>query len=104
LGHADVDALTAFLHNFYVLFTKKGICWRQRRARAGGCGRCAMGYLGPVVCSLDGPGKNLWRLTWGVVFVLAMTALSEWGPRLGYSKTAPDATQGVSLPVVQIVK
>jgi len=38
------------------------------------------------------------------VFVVAMTVLSEWGPRLGYSKTPPDATQVVSQPVVQIVK
>ena len=63
-----------------------------------------MGYLGTVVRVTDGPGKNLWRLTWGLVFILAMTVLSEWGPRLGYSKTPPDAQSVVSQPVARIVK
>jgi hypothetical protein len=63
-----------------------------------------MGYLGTVVYRAEGLGKNFWRLTWGLVFILAMTVLSEWGPRLGYSKTPPDAKQAVSQPVVQIVK
>jgi len=63
-----------------------------------------MGYLGAVVYRAEGPGKNFWRLTWGLVFVVAMTVLSEWGPRLGYSKTPPDAGQVVSQPMVQIVK
>jgi hypothetical protein len=63
-----------------------------------------MGYLGTAIYRSEGPGKILWRLTWGLVFVLAMTVLSEWGPRLGYSKTPPDETPVVSQPVVQIVK
>lgn len=57
-----------------------------------------MGYLGVIVYRAEGRGKTLWKLTWGVLFVLAMTVLSEWGPRLGYSKTPPDATSVVSQP------
>jgi hypothetical protein len=63
-----------------------------------------MGYLGSVAYRADGRGKSLWRLTWGLVFVLAMTVLSEWGPRLRYSKTPPDAQAVASQPMVQIVK
>ncbi|HEY4382653.1 MAG TPA: hypothetical protein VGN01_20080 [Acidobacteriaceae bacterium] len=36
-----------------------------------------------------GPGRKLWELGWGLLFVLAMTALSEWGPRTLYSKVPP---------------
>jgi hypothetical protein len=57
-----------------------------------------MGYMGAVVYRADGWGRTLWKLTWGVLFVLAMTALSQWGPRMGYSKTPPDTTSGVSQP------
>jgi hypothetical protein len=57
-----------------------------------------MGYMGAVVYRPDERGKTLWKLTWGVLFVLAMTALSQWGPRLGYSKALPDATSAVSQP------
>ena len=57
-----------------------------------------MGCLGAVVYRTERRGKTLWKLTWGVLFVLAMTGLSEWGPRLGYSKTPPDATSVVSQP------
>jgi hypothetical protein len=63
-----------------------------------------MGYLGSVVSRADGPGISVWKLTWGLVFVLAMTVLSEWGPRLGYSKTPPDATSVVSQPVLHAIK
>jgi hypothetical protein len=63
-----------------------------------------MGYLGAVVYRAEGPGKILWKLTWGLVFVLAMTVLSEWGPRLGYSKTLPDTTSVVSQPMVHAIK
>jgi hypothetical protein len=48
--------------------------------------------------------KKLWDLTWGLVLVLTLTVLSEFGLRLGYSKTAPDATPAVSQPVVPVVK
>ncbi|MGA1983453.1 MAG: hypothetical protein ABSG84_13430 [Acidobacteriaceae bacterium] len=57
-----------------------------------------MGYLGAVMYRADQRGKTLWKLTWGFLFVLAMTVLSQWGPRLGYSKTPPDATPVVSQP------
>jgi hypothetical protein len=30
-----------------------------------------------------------WKYGWGLVFVLAMTVLAEWGPRLNYSKEPP---------------
>jgi hypothetical protein len=48
--------------------------------------------------------KKLWDLTWGLVLVLGLTAASEFGVRVGYSKTPPDAAQAVSQPVVPAVK
>jgi hypothetical protein len=35
--------------------------------------------------------EKLWDLTWGLVLVVGLTAISECGLRLGYSKSAPDA-------------
>ncbi|MGA1983452.1 MAG: hypothetical protein ABSG84_13425 [Acidobacteriaceae bacterium] len=48
--------------------------------------------------------QKLWDLTWGLVLVLTLTVLSEFGMRLGYSKTASDATPVVSQPLVPAVK
>jgi len=47
--------------------------------------------------------EKLWDLTWGLVLVVGLTAISEFGVRMGYSKTAPDATV-VSQPVVPVIK
>jgi len=51
----------------------------------------------------DGLGKRLWKYGWGLVFVLAMTLLAEYGPRTVYSKVAP-APAAASEPAVHSVK
>jgi hypothetical protein len=51
----------------------------------------------------EGLWKKLWDYGWGLLFVLAMTALSMFGPRMAYSKAAP-APVSVSAPAVHIVK
>ena len=49
--------------------------------------------------------KKLWDLTWGLVLVVGLTAVSEFGVRVGYSKSAPETTtQAVSQRVVPAVK
>jgi hypothetical protein len=50
-----------------------------------------------------GPVERAWNLTWGLVLVLALTVLSEFGLRIGFSKTPPDAP-AMSQPVVHAVK
>jgi hypothetical protein len=47
--------------------------------------------------------KRLWDLTWGLVLVVGLTVISEFGMRMGYSKTAPDAPV-VSQPMLHAVK
>jgi hypothetical protein len=47
------------------------------------------GYIGTGL-------KRAWRYVWGLVFVIVMTMLSEYGPHTVYSKvmsTAPAASQ-----------
>jgi len=51
----------------------------------------------------DGLGKRLWKYGWGLVFVLAMTLLAEFGPRTVYSKVA-DAPGAVSQQAVHTIK
>ena len=50
----------------------------------------------------DGLAAKLWKLGWGLLFVVGMTVLSEWGPRVAYSKVPP--APAVSEPAVQVVK
>lgn len=47
--------------------------------------------------------EKVWDLTWGLLLVVGLTVISECGARLGYAKTAPDATV-VSQPMVPAVK
>jgi hypothetical protein len=49
-----------------------------------------------------GIGQRIWKLGWGLGFVLLMTALSEWGPTVKYSKVPP--VPSVSRPAVHAVK
>ena len=51
---------------------------------------------------VDGLGRRVWILGWGLGFVVLMTVLSEWGPRVAYSKVP--AVQAVSEPAVHTVK
>ena len=53
----------------------------------------------------DGALKTLWNFGWGLLFVLAMTVLSEWGPRIDYSKDAALASPTIaSQPAMHTVK
>jgi hypothetical protein len=47
--------------------------------------------------------RKLWDLGWGLVLVVALTVLSEFGLHVGYSKTASDAP-AVSQPMTPMVK
>jgi hypothetical protein len=47
--------------------------------------------------------RKMWDLTWGLVLVAGLTAISEFGLRVEYSKTPPDAPV-VSQPMVHAVK
>ena len=40
----------------------------------------------------DGLGKRLWKYGWGLVFVLAMTLLAEYGP-VSYTHLCSTATR-----------
>jgi len=51
---------------------------------------------------VDGLGRRIWMLGWGLLFVVGMTVLSEWGPRVAYSKVPP--APAVSDPMVKVVK
>ena len=51
----------------------------------------------------QGMGRMLWRFGWGLLFVLAMTLLSEFGPRTLYSKVPPGPDVADS-PAVHSVK
>lgn len=51
----------------------------------------------------EGLWKKLWNYGWGLLFVLAMTLLSMFGPRMAYSKIAP-APVSASEPALHIVK
>jgi hypothetical protein len=39
--------------------------------------------------NVDGMLSKAWRLGWGLVFILTMAVLSEWGPRIVLSKAGP---------------
>jgi hypothetical protein len=47
--------------------------------------------------------KDLWQLGWGLIFVIAMTVLSECGPRTVLSKQPP-APPAASQPAGHIIK
>jgi hypothetical protein len=51
----------------------------------------------------DGVARKLWKFGWGLMFVVAMTVLSEYGPRTAYSKIPP-AAPAISQPAVHSVK
>jgi hypothetical protein len=55
------------------------------------------------VANLEGYGRTLWKYGWGLLFVLAMTVLSEFGPRTVYSKLPP-APPAASQPAVHSIK
>ena len=38
---------------------------------------------------VDGFGSRVWKLGWGLLFIVAMTVLSEWGPHAAFSKVPP---------------
>jgi len=48
--------------------------------------------------------KKLWDLGWGLLLVVVLTVLSEWGPQLGFSKTADAASQIAPAPATHTVK
>jgi hypothetical protein len=52
---------------------------------------------------VEGLAKTLWRYGWGLLFIIAMTVLSEWGPRAAYSKIPP-APAAISQPAAHTVK
>jgi hypothetical protein len=52
---------------------------------------------------MEGLGRRLWKYGWGLLFVVVMTVLSEYGPRTVYSKLAP-AQAVASQPAVHAVK
>jgi uncharacterized membrane protein len=47
--------------------------------------------------------EKLWNLTWGLVLVVGLTVLSEFGLHMGYSKTASNPP-AVSQPAPPMVK
>jgi hypothetical protein len=51
----------------------------------------------------EGLGRKLWKLSWGLLFVMAMTLLSEFGPRTEFSKIPP-APVVAKQPAVHAVK
>ena len=51
----------------------------------------------------EGIARKLWKYGWGLLFVLMMTMLSEYGPRTVYSKAAP-APPSFSQPSVHCIK
>jgi hypothetical protein len=53
---------------------------------------------------VDRVAKKAWKYGWGLLFVLAMTALAEWGPRLGYSKEPPAPAPVVRQVAAQAIK
>lgn len=67
-------------------------------------GRLDLWHPSDALDRMDGVLKKTWRYGWGLVFVLAMTALSEWGPRLAYSKEPPAPPPVVSQFAVQVIK
>jgi hypothetical protein len=48
-------------------------------------------------------GRKLWKYGWGLLFVAAMTLLSEFGPPTLYTKLPP-APSVASQPVVHTIK
>jgi hypothetical protein len=48
-----------------------------------------MGRRAAQVHRAEGLGGTLWKYGWGLLFVLVMTVLSEYGPSPVYSKTPP---------------
>jgi hypothetical protein len=53
---------------------------------------------------VDSLAKKLWDWTWGLLLVVGLTAVSECGLRMGYSKTPPDVSAPLSQPMVPMVK
>jgi len=51
----------------------------------------------------EGLGRKLWKLSWGLLFVVAMTLLSEFGPRTEFSKLSPGPVVA-NQPAVHAVK
>jgi len=51
----------------------------------------------------EGLGRKLWKLGWGLLFVVAMTLLSEFGPRTEFSKL-PQGPAVPNQPAVHAVK
>jgi hypothetical protein len=49
-------------------------------------------------------GKKLWDLTWGLLLVCALTALSEWGPQFGLAKSLDQPVQAAIQSAPRIVK
>ena len=47
--------------------------------------------------------NTIWRYCWPLLFVIAMTLLSMFGPRMAYSKQPPDPPMA-SQPVLHTVK
>jgi hypothetical protein len=50
-----------------------------------------------------GRGRMLWKYGWGLLFVVAMTLLSVFGPRTRYSKLPP-APPAARQPAVHSIK
>jgi hypothetical protein len=52
---------------------------------------------------VEGLRKRMWKYGWGLLFVLVMTVLAEYGPRTLYSKIPP-APPAASQPAVHGIK
>ena len=57
----------------------------------------------PRVEFADGLGRKLWKYGWGLLFVVLMTLLAEFGPRTVYSKMA-GAQVSISEQAIHTVK
>jgi len=51
-----------------------------------------------------GLARKLWQLGWGLLFVVAMTLLAEFGPRMAYSKMPGWTAQQRSEAMVRAIK
>jgi hypothetical protein len=51
-----------------------------------------------------GIARDLWQLGWGLLFVIAMTVLSECGPRTVLSKETPAPPPAASQPTGHTIK
>lgn len=52
-----------------------------------------------------GLAKKVWNLTWGLVLILGLTAISEIGLRMGYTKSQPEPSQpATTQPIAPALK